>query len=790
MNWTTFTQIFRHIRNNKLSAFINIFGLGIGLGCVVLMGTYILHEFSFDKYHTNSKDLYRIIVDDDASESYAMGEIFKDEVPGIQSIFRIYDIWNTKVKLNNEFVKEDEFILADQEIFSSLDIPLLLGNRKDLLKTTTSLVISDKVRDKYFPGENPIGKTLEASISGRMVNFTVAGVFKHFPSYSSIQANWIGNIEEAFPVMGNVADPFHIAGNTDETRLKQNWEKGGFQTIALVAKNTDIESTENLCASIYKEHRQKDYKVRFQPFDQIYLYSNNITNAGPFKTSQLSTLKIYAGIALLILVVALINYVLLSLADAKKQLKQVACHKINGASASHIQKRYLQQSLVTSFLSVIPAILFLALIIPFFNQLFDKNLSIQLFLKVPYLVMLFVFIVLTGLISGAYISFYTSRLNPLQLLSPASIKIKNKINEKGILVTSQFIIFIFLCSSTLLMEKQLFFSTNKSPGFDVNNVLVFRLDNKEAQQQFSVIKSRVRQNPHVQMLAGSTNTPPTQDFLQLTVGNGDDGKLQEEGLFIGPNLLNTLEIPILNGEDYPESEVPPANPELIINETAAKKYNVNAGEYLGKFYIKAVVADFHAHSLHRFIKPLLLITEGPENATELVVRTDGNNKEVIQYVQNIWSEILPASNLEYELLNDRISLFYAKEKKQTKSVMFFAFMAIVLAALGLFGYVSLALIQRTKEIGIRKVNGARVSEVMTMLNKDFIKWVAVAFIAATPLAYYAMHKWLENFAYKTSLSWWIFALAGVFALGIALLTVSWLSWKAATKNPVEALRYE
>lgn len=789
MNWLISTQIIRHIRNNKLSSFINIFGLGIGLGCVVLMGTYILHEFSFDKYHKNSQNLYRIIVDNNASESYAMGEAFKDNVPGIESIFRIYDIWNTKVKLNNEFVKEDEFVLADQEIFSSLDIPLLLGNPNDLLKTTTSLVISDKIRNKYFPDENPVGKTLKVSISGRFVDFIITGVFQHFPSYSSIQASCIGNIQEAFPVMSSSASLFSRFDEKETDRLRQNWEKGGFQTIVLTNQNINIETTEKLCANIYRKHKQKDYEVQFQPFCQIYLHSNNITNSGLFKTSELSTLKIYAGIALLIMVVALINYILLSLADAKKQLKQVACHKINGASAFNIQKRYLQQSLVTTFLSLIPAIFFLVLVIPFFNQLFDKHLSMLLFLKVPYLAMLFVLIIFIGLISGAYISFYTSRLNPLQLLSPATAKLKNKITQKGILIAVQFIIFIFLFSSTLLMEKQLLFSIHKNPGFNANNILIFKLDNKEAQKQFSVLKSKIKQNLHVKMVAASSFTPPTQNFLQLTVGDGDN-RLKEEGLFIGSNLISTLEIPILGGDDYIESENPSANPELIINEMAAQKYNVNAGEYLGKYYIKAVVADFHAHSLHRFIKPLLLINIGIEDATELVVRTDGHNQEVIQYVKDLWSDILPTSFMEYELLNNRISVFYEKETKQTKSVMFFAFMAIILAALGLFGYVALALIQRTKEIGIRKVNGAHISEVLAMLYKDFVKWVAIAFVIATPVAYYAMHRWLQNFAYKTELSWWVFVLAGLLALGIALLTVSWQSWRAATRNPVEALRYE
>ena len=311
----------RHIRNNRLTSFINIFGLGIGLGCVILMGTFILHEFSFDNYHKNSNNLYRIIVDNNASGSYAMGEAFKEKVPGIEKIVRIYDLWNTQVKQGQEYLKEENFILADQDIFSVLDVPLLLGNQNELFTSSTSVAISDQIQNKYFPNENPIGKTLEVSLSGRLVNFTVTGVYKHFPSYSSLQADLIGNIDEAFPVMSNIVDAFGRVSDKDINQLRQNWDKGGFKTLALTSKEININVAEALCSNIYKQHRRKDYVINFQPFNQIYLHSEQISNGSPFLSSQLSTLKIYSGIAALILLIACINYVLLSLADTKKQLK-------------------------------------------------------------------------------------------------------------------------------------------------------------------------------------------------------------------------------------------------------------------------------------------------------------------------------------------------------------------------------------------------------------------------------------------------------------------------------------
>jgi putative ABC transport system permease protein len=755
------------------------------------MGTYIFHEFSFDKYHNKSDKIYRVNVDGNCSTPYAMGEAFINEIPDFERIFRIYNVWNIRVKSGENYFKENDFILADQEIFAALDIPVILGQKQNLLLNPSSLIISDKVADKYFGKQNPLNNIITVNISGRLVDFTVTGVFKQFPSNSSFQAGWIGNIEEAFTIMANYSDLFGKVSDDGLNSLKQNWEKDEFQTFALAYDKINITEVSQKCTAIFQNHRINEKKeVHLQPFKHMYLYSNNLYNTGPLKTSQLNIIKIFSTIALLILLIACVNYILLSTANAKKQLKVVACYKVAGASSFQIQKEYLFHSVFISFLSLLPALLFVSEIIPFFNQLYDKNLSMNLFLQTPYLIILFGFILVIGLLAGSYISFYASRFNPLLLLSSVSGKDEKNIYRNGALVIVQFTIFIFLCSSTLIMEKQLLFFKNNNPGFDANNVLVFKLDNKEAQKHFSAIKLRIEKNLHVVKVAGSGFTPPTQSFLQLTIDNADNEKLNEEGLFIGSDLISLLKIPIIEGKDYSSEKSQIDSSSLIINQTAAKKYKIRAGEYLGKFYIKAIVADFHAHSLHRFVKPLILLKLGDENVTELVIRTDGITKEVVDDLNSLWKEISPTTFLEYELLSDRINNFYEKEEKQTRSVMFFAFMAIALASMGLFGYVSLLLIQRTKEIGIRKINGARVSEVMTMLNIDLIKWVAISFFIATPIAWYTMHKWLQTFAYKTEQSWWIFGLSGILALGIALLTVSWQSWRASTRNPIEALRYE
>jgi putative ABC transport system permease protein len=342
---------------------------------------------------------------------------------------------------------------------------------------------------------------------------------------------------------------------------------------------------------------------------------------------------------------------------------------------------------------------------------------------------------------------------------------------------------------SLALEKQVQYAEGKSQGFNSDHVLIFKLNDQELRKRVNAIKSKLEANVHVLKVATSAFTPPSNSYMQMGLGNDKNSEpLKEEGLFVGSDLIDLLQIPFLEGNSFGITESP--TNEIIINEAAAKKHKVKVGDLLGNFRVKGVLKDFHLHSLHKPINPVFIMKMNDEGCYELAVRSDGNDKEIINAARKIWTEIVPATFFEYQSLNDRIASFYDNEKKQVKTISFFSFLAIFLSVMGLFGYVSITLLKRTKEIGIRKVNGARTAEVLAMLNSNFVKWVAIAFIIACPIAWYAMHQWLQNFAYKTELSWWVFALAGILALAVAVLTVSWQSWRAATRNPVESLRYE
>jgi putative ABC transport system permease protein len=358
------------------------------------------------------------------------------------------------------------------------------------------------------------------------------------------------------------------------------------------------------------------------------------------------------------------------------------------------------------------------------------------------------------------------------------------------LIVVQFFVFIMLMSCMTIMQKQMNFSLKKDMGFKTQNTMVINLGTETIKKQYLSIINEVKNMPHVLDCQPTTYfLPPNDNVLLASFKDPVTGKgVQQEAIFLAQGNTDLLQIPVVDGTSFSESTAKSTN-NILINEAAAKKIEVKAGDKLFHFNVLGVVKDFHNKSVHEAIRPLFIIPQS-SGFTNLLIKTNGENKFVAEQVRNILRKIEPGYYFESELLADRIDKFYKNDRQQTKIISFFSMIALVLAFMGLFGFVTLSLTKKVKEIGIRKINGATIPEILLMINSSYAKWVVTAFIIATPIAWYAMHRWLENFAYKTTLSWRIFALAGVLALGIALLTVSWQSWRAATRNPAEALKYE
>jgi putative ABC transport system permease protein len=789
MNLNTLKQIIRHLIRRRYYSGISILSLGIGLGCAILMATYIIHEFSFDSYHRNSARIYRLIDGDKTGTPYAMGEAFEKEVPEIEKICRVYTALKIKVKPENEFFDEDKIVLADNSIYDFFDVQIINGNEK--LSEPNSIMISQRLAKKYFSDNNPIDKYLETVIGGKNFNLKITGVFKNFPSNSSLQTNIIGNINIAFKLLWDIEYSIGFSDKKPDIDYNNVWIRNEFTTFLLLKEKVEKLDVERKCTQLCLKHREENPTkgITLQSMSQMYLHSGNLELTNSFAINQLSSLKIFTGIGLLILLIAIINFILISNADTNNSIQEIACRKVNGAKRSQIIFESLFKSVMVAFISLIPAIILVWISIPIFNSLFQKELSIGLLFKWQYILALVLITLMAGISAGLYLGLFISRVSPGKLFNNNYLPFKRRGILKGFLVTIQFVVFILLTICFLTMQKQYKYSLNKDIGLNPKNILVIKLQNDEMIEKAEFIKNKIIANSNVvNCIPGSFMVPPVESILMFSY-KGEDGKPKNQiALVFGPGLIEMTGIKLLEGRTFNANDESFGG-KFIINKAASEKFKVGAGGKIDQFNIIGVVDNFHFQSLHSSVEPVFIAVQTTRFPC-LLIKTNGNNKDVIEFTQEVFNEISPGYLMEFELLEDRITKFYSKEEKQIGTIGFFSAVAMALSIMGLLGFVALNMVKRTKEIGIRKINGANTFKIIGMMCREYIAWISIAFVIASPIAWYAMHKWLENFAYKTTLSWWIFAVAGLMALGIALLTVSLQTWRAARQNPVESLRYE
>jgi len=793
MNITNIKQIIRSLIKRKLYTTINVIGLGIGLGCAILMATYIIHEFSYDRHYSDANRIFRVIDGKDVGTYYAMGEAFIKDVPEIEEVCRIFPVNNIRIKKDRRYQKEELLVLADPTVINFLDIKLIHGKKTNQLLEPGSIVISKSMAEKYFPGENAIGKEIEMAISQKIHLYQVSGVFKDLPSYSSLQTHFIGNIDNAFDLLWDFTYTLGFKKEKEIKNYKELWEQNGFVTFVKLNENSNARQVEEKCSNVclnYRDSNKEEGGISLQPISQMYLHSDELEESGIFLTNRFESLKIFMGIGILILLVAIINFILISNADNNLSISEIACRKVNGASKRQIIFNSLFKSVLIAFISLVPAIVFVWLMIPVFNNLFDKSLHLALFLKWQYILSLVMITFLTGISAGLYLGLFVSNVNPASLFQKRMVEKGQLKMFKGSLVIVQFVVFILLSSCFLLMMKQYKYSLSKDLGLDTKNILAIDMNEESMVKNIDYIKNRVLSNPNViDCVPTSFTSPPCDNTVVFSYRNSETGKIDQfEALVFGKGVIEMMDITILEGRTFNNTDGGFAE-KFIINQKAAEKYDVKAGEKLDDFNIVGVVGDFHFHSLHEPIKPVFIAMQA-ENFHYMLIKTNGKNKIVADYTRNICHEIMPGFYMDYELLDDRITEFYKEEEKQMGTIGFFAGIALALSVLGLLGFVTLSLVKKTKDIGVRKINGANIKELIGLINLQYVKWIITAFIIACPIAYYAMGKWLEGFAYTTSMSWWVFGLAGIAALIFALVTVSLQSWRAANRNPVEALRYE
>ena len=778
MHFINFKLIFRNLWKDKTTSAINIIGFAFSISICLIIAVYVLHETSYNKFHKNYDKIYRVINSekDQAQVDYTIKDEILKKIPEVENYCHLLlREGNAPIQFKKQIVDVKYTASVDNNFFEIFSFPILYGNPEAPFDdNNNALAISESLSQKLFGNKNPIG---EKVFVFNQKEYTVSAVFKDFPERSSINADIIRN------------ETNEVSKNSEShcENGKCEYKRNIFLTID---NKADIDIvTEKVNAQLALEDKFLK-KVRLQPFKDIYLHNNTRNNA--LKQGNLKLIKLLSAIALITLLLASINYINLSIAQYKKRIKEVGLRKTVGASQRTLVKSFLAESVIVTVISIILACIITSFGLPFFSSIFNQHINLSELIKPEYFIVMGLFILLLGLINGFFPATIITSFNPIHLFQKRLWKIGDNYALKNVLTTFQFTVSVVLIICVITIFKQLSFVKHVDLGFKDSYLLeltTYRVTNLD------VLKEELIQSPYI-ISAGYSSGIPGE--INWGKDAGLDAKDYEHSVSIigaDENIIKTFGFEILEGRDFLSSE---REKVCLINETAMKKFgwsnwqdkHFGRGEKNNGLLVIGVIKDFHFGSMYDEIKPIVISFQDHQKSFLTLKLSGSNVAEAMNYIKKTWNTVEPNVPIVYAFYDTWFDSMYKKEEQLAKMVSVFAILTIVISCLGIFGLAILNTSNRIKEIGIRKVNGAKPKEIVSLINKTFLRWVVLSMFIAIPVGAIIISKWLENFAYRTSLSWWIFALAGLLALGIALLTVSWQSWRAATRNPVEALRYE
>jgi putative ABC transport system permease protein len=812
-NYLKFTL--RNLMRNKVYSFINIFGLALGIACCLLLSLYMWDEMSYDKHHKRASDLYRIItnfqsgsvVDRVGAASPAIAMAIKDEVPEVDAAVRILNPPGVKeyfttgekektqslMRYKDNLFYESEGFLADSTLFDVFTYELKEGYSKKALVLPNSVVLSEKLAHKVFGDEPALNKVITISQGAKPDEYKVTGVFKE--KYNShIKANFFTSITSS--------------GFIEKVLHEKEWAGQNFvpSYLKLVPGHNKV-AVEKKINEVLLRHGAEAMKAEgihktlsLEPVKDIYLKSD----VG--QRPRIRYLYVVGSITLLILLIACINFMNLSTARATKRATEIGVRKTLGALRSTLIKQILADAMLTVVLAIILSFILVQLALPLFNQLTNKSISINAENITFFLLAAFSLTIVTGLLAGSYPAFYLTSFQPAQVL-------KGKLNPGGssgrlrqTLVVFQFMIAIALVCSIFIMSRQVDFMIGKNLGFNANAKIVLPLRTDEAHRQYNALKEQIAQNGSVKGVSGCSFIPGTPIFRDMNFyidrGNMNNTvDITRDVVDVGYTEL--LNIKLIAGRSFMESRNLDSR-KFILNRTAVSKLGFTPEKIVGQslhfdwagtkydFPVIGVMEDFHQNSLHEEIKPTLFEMDTSNKRYDYVIASvaSGNFDRTVKTLERTWKSLIHDTPFEYSFLDQTIQKQYDEDRRVSKIISSFGIIAMIICALGLYGLSAYMAERRFKEIGIRKVMGASVPQIVVMMSTEFVRLVLIAFAIAVPVAYYGMSKWLDGFAYKISTGWFVFAMAGLVALAIALVTISFESIKSAISNPIDSLRSE
>lgn len=795
----------RNLVKNKGYSFINIGGLALGLTTCVLIMLYVADEMTYDKHYADGHRIYRIAsitAEKYVTQPAPVAEALKRDFPEVEQATRLLKFPGIdKMLLENEAEQKRFFevnaFYVDSTFFDLFNYEFKFGDRNTALDEPNTIVISGQVAEKFFGDDDPVDKVLKVTLPFGNFNYTVKGVFNNTKNKSHIPANVLMSMNNS-----DVGGWF---------RNQTNWAANNiFHTYVKLKESADPEFFESKLQDFLERNGGADFKAAgfskslfIQPLEDIYLHSNFAMEIAP--NGNIRYLYIFASIALFVLLIACINFMNLSTARSEKRAKEVGMRKVVGAVKGSLIQQFLTESLIMSLLAFVLACILIQLALPAFNQLTNKVLSV---LDVPGVYTWIAALAIgTGFLAGIYPAFYLSSFKPIYVLKG---KLMNTISAVAIrkgLVIFQFTISITLILGAILITRQMDYLGSQNLGFDRNQKIILPVQTSESGKNVLPLKNELLTNTQVISVASGATYPGIENLQEMLFYA--EGKDINENVAVvmasaGDDYVETLGIELLTGRSFTKAFTSDSAA-VVLNESAVKHFGYTVGNAVGRniFFewqnkkytmnIIGVVKDYHFQSLHQEIKPMALtiapIFEPPNGY--LIVHVKSNDyPELIASFQKSWAKINPHSPFEYSFLDQDFQKNYEKDNRTAQLIRYFTVIAVVIACLGLFGLATFTAEQRRKEIGVRKVLGAGVAQLVALLSGDFIKLVTVAIVLAIPVAYYMMNTWLQSFAYRIDMEWWVFVVAGLIAILIALFTVSFQAIRASMVNPVKSLRSE
>ncbi len=805
---------FRNLIRFKTHSLINIIGLAVGITCFIILYLFIANELNYDNFYKNADSIYRVYVKSSINGQEScncktgapLGATLAHDFPEVLTYTRIGYFGSHVLRYKDKVFREYHIYTADSSFFDVFSLPFISGNPKTALIQPNSIVMTETATKKYFGDENPVGKILRVDSSG---SYLVTGIIKDFPKNSSFRCNFL------------------LSMSTYPVTKSNNWLDMWYSTYIVLKKGTDPKAFEKKFQEIVTNkvgpqaetilgvpiqeflNKGNTYGFYLQPLTSIYLYSQRSyeidpnTEWGDQKTSDIEYVHIFSAVAIFILLLAIINFMNLTTARSETRTKEVGIRKTLGSNKVKLIGQFLTESIMISFLSMIISLALIEIVLPLFNELAHRDLKLELlnnFYTIPILIL---FAIIVGLLAGSYPAFYLSSFKPVHLFRSKAETRNRKSTFRSGLVVVQFAVSIALLIGTIIINDQLEYILNKNLGFNKEHLYAIKnagiLGNK-----LHAFEQELSKNPNIISLTNSStmfsNGIPGDGFLYNKTSGTDP--ISSQFLDVDYDFLKTFQISLIQGRFFSKKFTSDTS-SVVINEAMEKACSKN--DPLGKglvqikfgkqakiYKIIGVVKNFNYQSLHQQIRPLVFfLSPVKQPASILTIRVSSKNiRNTIPFINVAWKKFANGEGIYSAFVNQDISYLYDSEERVSIVATVFSGLSIFIACLGLFGLASFVTIQRTKEIGIRKVLGATVSELVMMLSKEFTRLVVLANLLAWPVAYFIMKNWLENFAYRIDLNVWIFIAAGISALIIALLTIGFHAVKAAFANPVESLRYE